>query len=160
MRGEIEIVGFEDRFAADFASLNYDWIAKSYNIEAHDREQLDNPVESVIEPGGQIFFAISDDKAVGTAAMIRVDSSSFELAKMAVSPEYRNRGIGDKLIISCVGFASEKRASEIILESNTKQAAAIELYRKHGFIETELDPNSQFARANIRMILAIESPKL
>jgi ribosomal protein S18 acetylase RimI-like enzyme len=152
---EVLIADFQERFADDFGRLNYEWIEKSYGVEEHDHEVLDHPIESVIQPGGQIFFAIADDQAIGTVAMIPHGESSFELAKMAVAPQARGRGIGDLLMTSCVEFARSRGVSSIVLESNTKQEAAINLYRKFGFIEIPLDPNSLFARANIRMELAI-----
>jgi GNAT superfamily N-acetyltransferase len=155
---EVEIVEFQDQFAEDFGRLNYEWIEKSYGVEEHDHEVLDHPLKSVIEPGGQIFFAIKEGVAIGTVAMIPYGERCFELAKMAVDPEVRGCGVGDKLMAACVGFARSKDAVSIILESNTKQEAAISLYRKFGFVEIPLDPNSHFARANIRMELAISEP--
>jgi ribosomal protein S18 acetylase RimI-like enzyme len=77
---------------------------------------------------------------------------------MAVSPEARGHGVGDKLMAACVEFARSRGSASIILESNTKQEAAINLYRKFGFVEIPLDPNSHFVRANIRMELAISNP--
>lgn len=155
---EVAIVGFEDQFAEDFGRLNYEWIERSYGIEEHDHEVLDHPFTSVIEPGGQIFFAIKEGVAIGTVAMIPYGENSFELAKMAVAPEARGHGVGDRLMEECVQFARSSGASSIILESNTKQEAAINLYRKFGFVEIPLDPNSHFVRANIRMQLAISNP--
>lgn len=152
---EIRIVGFDERFAEDFGRLNYEWIEESYGIEQHDREVLDNPKESVVAPGGEIFFAVEDGRAIGTVAMIPFGDGAFELAKMAVAPEARGRRIGDRLMEACIEFARLSGAASIILESNTKQEAAIHLYRKFGFKETPLDPNSHFVRANIRMELAI-----
>lgn len=152
---DVTITAYDERYANDFGRLNYEWIEKSYGIEEHDREILDHPFESVIQPGGQIFFAIRDDAAVGTVAMIPLGKGTFELAKMSVAPEARGLGIGEKLMDACVDFARSSGASSIILESNTKQEAAINLYRKVGFVEIPLDPNSHFVRANIRMELAI-----
>jgi ribosomal protein S18 acetylase RimI-like enzyme len=157
---QVEIVGFDDRFAEDFGRLNYEWIEKSYGVEQHDHDVLDHPRTSVIEPGGEIFFAVNNEVAIGTVAMIPLDANSFELAKMAVAPEARGRGIGEMLMAGCIEFARDSGAKSIILESNTKQEAAIKLYRKFGFVEIPLDPNSHFVRANIRMELAIsESSK-
>lgn len=155
---DISIVEFQDQFADDFGRLNYEWIQKSYGVEEHDHEILDHPLKSVIEPGGQIFFAVKDGVAIGTVAMIPCGEESFELAKMAVSPEARGHGVGDKLMAACVEFARSRGSASIILESNTKQEAAINLYRKFGFVEIPLDPNSHFVRANIRMELAISNP--
>jgi ribosomal protein S18 acetylase RimI-like enzyme len=155
---DIEIIGFEERYAKEFADLNYEWIATAYSIERHDREILDNPVEQIIAPGGQVFFAMDGCKPVGTVALIAMDDDSFELAKMAVSPECRGLGIGNLLMAACVDHARISGKRFIILESNTRQTAAIELYRKFGFSEAPLDPNSQFARANIRMRLDLDAP--
>ncbi len=64
-------------------------------------------VEKIIEPGGQIFFAVVDEKAVGTVALIPMADNAFELAKMAVVPEFRGRGIGDLLMDACIEFPRE-----------------------------------------------------
>jgi ribosomal protein S18 acetylase RimI-like enzyme len=139
MHGPIRILPFQPELAQAFAELNYHWIAADYDVE-----------------GGEIFFAVDGDRAVGTVAMIPYGPDEFELAKMAVSPEHRGRGIGDLLMEACITFARGRNAERIVLESNTKQVAALALYRKHGFVETPLDPNSLFRRANVRMMLAIE----
>ena len=152
----VRIITFDPAYARDFADLNYEWIAANYGIEQQDHDQLDHPVESVLESGGEIFFALVDGQVAGTVAMIRIDEDSFELAKMAVSPRFRGRKLGDLLMNACVQFARLNCAASIILESNTKQVAAVSLYRKHGFVEVPLDPNSHFVRANIRMELSLQ----
>ena len=151
----VEIVNFDPSLAQAFADLNYEWIASAYGIEDHDREILDHPETYIVDRGGEVFFALLNGEPVGTVAMIKIDDSSFELAKMAVSPNHRGQGISNSLMEACINFATERVAQAIILESNTKQAAAIRLYRKFGFKEIELDPNSPYMRANIRMELAI-----
>jgi len=155
----VRIVEFQDQYSKAFAELNYEWISKYYTIEAHDREQLDNPRQCIIDRGGQIFFALIDDEVAGTVAMIRMNYEVFELAKMAVSPRFQGYGIGDRLMEACIEFARQEGVPFVVLESNTKQFAAINLYRKFGFVEVPLDPNSQFARANIRMELAVDRSK-
>ena len=160
MSSEVRIVTFDPAFAKAFADLNYQWIEKYFAIEEHDREMLDHPAEHVIEPGGEIFFAVVDGFAIGTAALIAEADGSFELAKMAVSPDFRGQGIGDQLIAACIGFARRKGSRGIYLLSNRSLTPAIELYRKHGFVETPLDTDSPYNRANIRMELALNTGKL
>lgn len=152
-----EIVEFREEFAADFANLNYEWIEKYFSIERHDREILDNPQKCVIEPGGQIFMAVCNGKTVGTVAMIPSDKGVFELTKMAVSPEFQGRGIANDLMRACIDFGRRVGARIIFLESHRSLQPALELYRKFGFVETPPDPNSEYARADIRMELAIDS---
>ncbi len=154
---EITIVGFDEKYSSDFARLNYEWIDKYFGAEKHDRELLDDPVKHIIEPGGEIFFAVCGDKAVGTAAMIPAPDNVSELAKMAVSPDFHGLGIADKLMAACIEYARTTGKRGIWLESNTKLAPAIKLYRKHGFVETPLDKNSLYSRCNIQMELAIDS---
>ena len=156
----VEVIGFDERFARNFADLNYEWIEKAYTVEDHDREILDHPDEQIIKNGGQIFFAMIDGEPAGTVALIEMGDDAFELAKMAVSPDHRGLGLSNLLMDACIDYSRKKGKRSIILESNTKQVAAIKLYRKYGFVETPLDPNSQFVRANIRMELAISDSKL
>jgi ribosomal protein S18 acetylase RimI-like enzyme len=152
---EARIVEFDPAYAKRFGELNYQWISESYGVEEHDHEVLDHPIEAVIRPGGQIFFALIGDDVAGTVAMVPYEDDAFELTKMAVDPEFRGRGIGDRLMEACIGFTRRSSRNRIILESNTKQVAAIQLYRKFTFTETPLDPNSQYVRANIRMELVV-----
>jgi DNA-binding MarR family transcriptional regulator/N-acetylglutamate synthase-like GNAT family acetyltransferase len=149
----VEIIQYDEKYRTEFADLNYEWIAKFYTVEKHDREQLDDPYRYIIEPGGQIFFGLVNGEAVGTVALIRMDDESYELAKMAVSPKFQGYKIGEKLLEASIEFARSLGRKRIILESNTKQFAAINMYRKWNFSEIPLDPNSLFARANIRMQL-------
>ena len=151
----VQIVEFDLAYAKHFADLNYQWIAESYGVEPHDHDILDHPYDAVVALGGQVFFALADSTAAGTVAMIPYEDDAFELTKMAVDPAFRGRGIGDRLMDACVEFARSSNRRRIILESNTKQAAAVQLYRKFGFKETPLDPNSQYVRANIRMELVV-----
>lgn len=153
---DVVVVEFDPKYARKFADLNYHWIAETYGIEKHDHDILDHPLEAVIDVGGQIFFALDGDEVAGTVAMIPFDDDSYELTKMAVDPKFRGRGIGDKLMEACIEFTRASSRNSIILESNTKQVPAIRLYRKFGFVETPLDPNSQYVRANIRMQLVLE----
>jgi putative acetyltransferase len=148
---QVEIVEFTEKYAADFARLNYEWIEHFFQIEAHDREMLDNPVEYIIKDGGQIFFALSGEKAVGTAALLRVGEESFELAKMAVAPEYRGLKIGDKLMSACLEYAKNVGKRRVFLLSNTKLAPALALYKKSGFREIPLDPDNLYERTDIQM---------
>ncbi len=157
MSETVEIVEFEPKFAADFGRLNYEWIEKYFVVERHDREILDHPQEYVIERGGQIFMAVADGNAIGTVAMIPAGDDVLELTKMSVAPEFRGRGIANLLMKASIEYAAAAGARTVFLESHRKLETAITLYRKFGFVETPLDPNSEYARADIRMELAIES---
>lgn len=156
----VTIISFDPAYASDFAELNYAWIEKYFEIEPHDREVLDNPQEVIIDPGGEVFFALIAGQVVGTTAMIRADKATFELTKMAVDASYQGKGIANHLMDACIKFARSQNASTIFLETNSKLPTAIGLYRKFGFVETPLDPNSQYSRADVRMELALDNTSL
>lgn len=156
----VEVVEFSEEFAADFATLNYAWIEEYFAVEPHDREILDNPQKYVIEPGGQIFMALVEGETAGTVAMIPSGDGVFELTKMAVSPRFQGRGIANDLMLACIDFARDVGARIIFLESHRSLQPALALYRKFGFVETQRDPNSEYARADIRMELAIDSASM
>ena len=151
----VKIKEFEDKYGEDFARLNYEWISKYYKVEKHDHEQLDNPKDYIIDEGGEILFALIKQKVVGTVALIKIDDVTFELAKMAVTPEYQGFNIGGKLMQACIDYSKKAGKRKIVLESNTKQIPAIRLYRKYGFKEIPLDPDTPYERANIRMELIL-----
>jgi len=153
----IEIVEFTDAYAADFARLNYEWIEKYFAVERHDREILDNPRKWVIEPGGQIFMAVCDGVAAGTVALVPAGDGVLELTKMAVSPEFQGRGIANHLMQASIDHAAVTGIRLIFLESHRSLTPAIMLYRKFGFNETPMDPNTEYARADIRMDLVVSS---
>lgn len=153
---EIQVVTFDQKYAGDFARLNYEWIERYFKVEDHDREMLDAPYEYVLEPGGQILFALAGDEVAGTVALLAAAEDSFELAKMAVSPNFQGRGISNKLMQGCIDYARSVGRKRIFLESNTKLTPAIGLYRKFGFKEVPLAADSPYERVNIRMELAIE----
>ncbi|MGB7069906.1 MAG: GNAT family N-acetyltransferase [Pyrinomonadaceae bacterium] len=153
--GDVEIVGFSEDFAGAFAELNYEWIEKYFSVEDQDRKILDAPYTYVIEPGGQIFFAIIDGVVAGTVALIVVDAFRVELAKMAVAPKFHGRGIGANLVAACIEFSKAAGMTHIVLESHSILRPALSLYKKHGFVEIPPDPNSLYSRSDIRMELAI-----
>ena len=150
---KIEVISYNKKFSEDFYNLNKLWIEESWSLEDSDKEDLLKP-EKIIDKGGQIFFAVSNGKAVGTVAMISSSKNKFELAKMTVKSQFRGKGIANSLMDKCIQFAKEKKAKEIFLISNDSLNIARNLYDKYGFIEVELD-SKKYRRGNVKMTLQI-----
>ena len=150
----ISIVSYEARYKNEFKRLNEAWISEYFEMEETDHKVLDHPEQYIIDSGGEILFAVERDTVAGTCALIRMDDGpfDFELAKMAVDPMFRGRGIGQQLGAAIIDRARILGAKTIFLESNTILAPAISLYRKLGFVETERQP-TPYARGNIHMVL-------
>ena len=148
---ELILCTYQARYAKDFKTLNLEWIEKYFVAEAHDIEQLSRPEEYILDQGGEILFAVYNEMVVGTCSLIKTGEYEFELAKMAVSPNFQGMQIGYKLGFFTIEKAKEMGAKRIWLESNRKLNPAISLYRKLGFKEIPLNTNTPYARADIRM---------
>lgn len=53
---EVTIIDYEPALGHYFKSLNVEWIAHYFMVEAHDLEQLEHP-EKILQHGGHILFA-------------------------------------------------------------------------------------------------------
>jgi putative acetyltransferase len=151
----IRIDPFRAELADAFKRLNLDWIERLFAIETADRKVLENPEGAIIATGGQIFFAMDDDVAVGTVAMIHVHAGRYELAKMAVAATHQRRGIGEQLGAAGIAWARRIGADTIFLQTNSRLANAIRLYERLGFRHA-VDPDPpEYARADVYMELPI-----
>jgi GNAT superfamily N-acetyltransferase len=148
---DIQVITFDPRYITDFVSLNREWIERYFQIEAMDLAQLENPVESILKDGGEIFFILMNKAVVGTCAMIPHGPGCYELAKMAVDPTARGKKFGDLLMITALDWAKSRQATKVILLSNTVLKPAISLYEKHGFKTVHLGNHPDYERCNIVM---------
>jgi N-acetylglutamate synthase-like GNAT family acetyltransferase len=150
-----QVISYDARYRADFVALNRQWIERYFRVERNDLEQLERLEETILRPGGEIFFVVEGGRAVGCCALVPHAERSYEIAKMAVADEAKGRGHGDRLMEACVAWACEKGAREITILSNTVLEPAIRLYRKHGFETVRLGPHPDYERCNIEMRLVL-----
>jgi len=150
----VQIVPFEPRFGAAFKGLNEEWITRFFVLEPADRKVLDAPEANIIAVGGHILIALLGADVVGTCALLKVDTESYELAKMAVAPRAQGKGIGRQLGEAAISLARAQGARRLYLESNTKLEPAIALYRGLGFTERPAR-GSSYTRCNLHMELAL-----
>ena len=151
---QVEIIEYSPEFRNDFKRLNYEWIEKYFKLEESDHQSLNQPDETILKPGGQIYMARLNGEMVGTCALIKVDKDTYELAKMAVTAQARGRGIGWLLGQTAIAKARELGAKTIYLESNTVLEPAINLYQKLGFRKV-VGHASPYERCNIQMELKL-----
>jgi ribosomal protein S18 acetylase RimI-like enzyme len=151
MNDRIRVVTYRGELRPAFEQLNRDWIESYFVLEEADRAIFADPPGAILDPGGQIFFVVEGDTVLGTCAVLRHSSTDCEIAKMAVAPAARGRGLGDLLMEASIEFARQTGARRIIIVSNTVLVPAIRLYRKHGFVEVPLESDGRYQRANIRL---------
>ncbi len=150
----VQIVPYNDRYQRDFKKLNEEWIKKFFKMEETDYKSLDHPNEYILDKGGEILVALYEDQVVGVCALIPMERDVVELAKMAVAPVAKGKGIGWLLGQAALAKARELGASKVYLESNTILEPAISLYYKLGFKKIVGVP-SPYERCNIQMELSL-----
>jgi GNAT superfamily N-acetyltransferase len=155
-KDQVEIAAYNSKYQKSFKDLNIEWISNYFEVEPNDIKALDHAEEYIINKGGEIFSAVLNDEVLGVCALIKSDGKNYdyELAKMAVSPKAQGKGVGLLLAESAIKWASEKGASKIYLESNTKLTPAIKLYEKLGF-KRITGISSAYNRVDIQMLLTL-----
>ena len=147
----VRIETYKPEYRNDFIRLNREWIESYFKIEASDVETFSH-VDDIVEQGGQIFLAITDDGEVAGCCALKhhPEKQSYELAKMAVSPHHQGKHIGHQLGEAAIEYAKKQGIDSIYLEGNTRLKASIALYRSLGFVEIPLQGNA-YERCDILM---------
>ena len=66
---------------------------------------------------------------------------SADMMNLAVSPDYRQQGIGQILVYTLIDYLKEEGIKALFLEVRVSNIPAISLYKKLGFVEVGRRPN-------------------
>ena len=81
-----------------------------------------------------IFLVCEDDVVTGYIGLyLSFDEAS--VTNVAVSPEFRKRGYGERLVMAAKETAKDANAESVLLEVRASNLPAISLYKKLGFEE-------------------------
>jgi GNAT superfamily N-acetyltransferase len=152
---DLQLRPFEPGDADAFRDLNEAWIRQYFGLEEKDLLTLRDPIRNILQPGGHIFMALVEGRAIGCCALIADGPGVFELAKMAVAEEYRGRGVGRRILVYTIEQARALGARRLHLGSNKRLENAVHLYAALGFrhLPPERVKPSPYARANVFMEL-------
>jgi len=121
------------------------------------RNQIDSEAEYLVPKGGErkenfarilgrmilsgrrthVFLAFDGKKPVGYLTLVFAKFKKFRgnaYLTIAVRANYRNRGIGSRLMDAAEAFAKVQGKSRIELEVFGKNTGAIELYKRRGYV--------------------------
>ena len=134
-----------------FAALNAEWIEDLHYLEESDKRMVAEP-EIYLERGGQVFTAHVDGEVAGAVALKPHEDGRWELTKMAVDTRFRGRGVGQTLMDACHDYAKNTLGLDrLFLLSNTKNEAALRLYKRNGWTVNHEGPHPIYDRCNIGM---------
>jgi putative acetyltransferase len=110
--------------------------------EGTDADLADVP--NSYQSRGGVFRVIVDDRGavVGCGGLYPVDDEAVELRKMYFRPAVRGHGMGRKLLDDLVAEARRRAFNRIELETASNLEAAIALYQRAGFVETQRPKHS------------------
>ena len=151
----VTIREFSDELAPAFHDINVEWITATFTLEQTDRDVLEDPRGRILDGGGQILFAeVTGLGVVGTCALQKTGTTSYELTKMGVTGAARGLKAGEALLEATIARALSLGADPLYLLTNTKAEAAIHLYEKLGFehdAEIMARYGARYARCNVAM---------
>jgi ribosomal protein S18 acetylase RimI-like enzyme len=90
-----------------------------------------------------IILATSNSKVIGMVSYVLIDRlnqplSELWIPELVVTNEYRNRGIGKRLVQKCESIARRNKCYRIRLESRNDRIGSHDFYKKIGFSQMAL----------------------
>lgn len=151
----VDIIDYAPEYCDDFSRLNAEWMTTYFGKKMDNH--LDNPEETIISKGGFILFAKVGDEIIGTCAILKENNKLYEIADMAVTPQYRGKHIGKRLLSAAVDKVRKAGARQVYLVTSSKLTASLELYRTYGFRETGMDAElSVYEGSDVKMMLNLK----
>lgn len=109
-----------------------------YNCEL---DKLNDRIDEMLKRGNyQIFVACDNDKVVGYIGCVsylafELDNEGMKIIALAVSKEYRRKGIGTKLLKTAEQWAKENNIEVILLNSGLLREDAHAFYESQGYFK-------------------------
>lgn len=155
------VLSWHPAYREHFAGLNKVWIEKFFTLEPFDIDILEHPEENIIARGGDIIFVSVGKQIAGTVAYrpLEGEEDTVEMTKMAVDEAFQGRRLGWLLGKAVMERAAAAGFKKMVLYSNRVLEPAINMYRKLGFVEMELEPG-RYKRSNIKMTADLQPPPL
>lgn len=107
---------------------------------AYEDKATDTMFETFQKDKAAYFVVEHNHKIVGGAGVAQLDNfegNTCELQKMYFLPIARGRGLGAKMISTCLEKAKELGFENCYLETLPYMKAAVKLYKKYGFENLE-----------------------
>ncbi len=128
--GNAHLPVIRELFTAYANELGEDLTFQQFNTELQD------PFAKYGPPAGCLIIAYKNDDPAGCIALHQIDTTTCEMKRMFVKPEFRGQGIGDTLVSAILQSAQQKGYKRMVLDTLDRLQAAIYLYKRYGFFET------------------------
>jgi len=129
-----------ERARPDEAEEAYAIVEEYYEaVEVMVREDEAEFRAKYFGPGAGIWLVRDGAAVVGCIALRPLEEMAGcgEVKRLYVKPEYRGRGIAERLLEALEAYAREAGYGAIYLDSKDDLKAAIRFYARHGYAECE-----------------------
>lgn len=109
-----------------------------YNCEL---DKLNNRINEMMKRGNyQVFVVCDGDKVVGYVGCVsylafELENEGMKIIALAVSKEYRRKGIGTQLLKTAEQWAKENNIEVILLNSGLQREDAHVFYESQGYLK-------------------------
>ena len=125
-----------DNSNEEVANQIFSVFQNSYKVEAQLIGVLDFPPLSRsakdIENSKTLFYGFCENEYIAAIIEVAIKDKHLEINSLTVDPKYFRKGIADKLISYVL---DEFVFTEAFVETAVVNEPAINLYKKHGFVE-------------------------
>jgi putative acetyltransferase len=90
-----------------------------------------------LPPEGRLYAAMVGEQLAGSVAMRRLDAHACEMKRLYVRPEFLGLGLGEHLARQIIEDGKQAGYDQMLLDTLPKLKAALSLYAKLGFVETQ-----------------------
>ncbi|EPE6996785.1 GNAT family N-acetyltransferase [Listeria monocytogenes] len=88
-----------------------------------------------------VFQLMHDDIVIGIICLFPLNNDQLEIMNIAVSSDYRNQGIGKKLLEKAFDYVIHKHFLKIIVKTGNSSIDQLAFYQKNGFRMQHIIPN-------------------
>ena len=100
-------------------------------------QNYDEELAHLKEKYESLYLALTPDgEAAGCAALHRFDERRCEIKRLYVRPQYRNTGLGTRLMERILADARAGGYEKMVLDTFPFLESAVRLYRRLGFTDT------------------------
>lgn len=132
----------------DFTGKCFEEIGKKF--EPSGRHSFYNDIGSSFD----VFYCLTDEeKVIGSVALKKIDDDTAELKAMYLDSDHRGKGLGRRLMEKILEEAEIRGYRSIVLDSMSQYKAALKLYEKTGFKQTERYNDNIYADVFMRLDL-------
>jgi len=107
-----------------------------YEIQLPDNysfSDIENLEEVYLNSGGEFIVLLKEQTIIGFFALLPSGNHQIELKRLYFKADERGQGLGKHLLTMALKIAKESGYNRIHLETTSKFAEAVALYRKFGF---------------------------